>query len=396
MRRLFLCFAGALATNANAAPDPQLSLSTVPDGVLTQAAPANPKTAAAQPAPSEKKKEPKKKLRQVLLQMAEGLRFDPPRFEARPEEEILVRLENLDPSHLAHNFVVVKPGTVQEIVQVAMAMGEAGPAKGFVPEHPAVLSATKAVVDPEKRASLELKMPSEPGVYGYVCTVPGHGMIMYGAIYVGVPMPPLAKDLNIPQLSLEKGLVGGGKRPYVQRIFVPESGPASIAVALLGKHNFCFDAGACYLRYAWSGAFLDAGTHWRGNGNALAELGDAPWWKASGFPLKIGDKKGVKFLGYSVEEGIPEFRFRLGDQEVFERITSEGSDLLVRFRLPGVNEPVQFREAKGSWSSSSGEFQKGVLEVPAASAGEFTVKLKGGAAPVGAESHPQHKAPSKP
>jgi uncharacterized cupredoxin-like copper-binding protein len=345
-------------------------------------------------AKKEAKKEVKKRLREVVLTMAEGLRFDPPRFEAKPGEEIRVRLENADPAHLAHNFVVVQPGRVQEVVQVAMAMGEAGPGKGFVPAHPAILLATQAVVDPEKRAELELKLPAEPGVYGYVCTVPGHGMIMYGAIYVGVPMPPLAKDMNIPQVNLERGLVGGGRRPFVQRIFVPESGPASIAVALPGKHNVCFDAGACYLRFAWSGAFLDASAHWRGSGNAVAELGDLPWWRASGFPLKVGEQKGVKFLGYTLSDGIPEFHFRLGSQEVFERITSENEDVVVRFRLPGVSEPVRFTDGKGSWSSSVGSFAKGVLEVPVASAKEFTVVLKAGAA--GSNVHSNHKTPAKP
>ena len=344
----------------------------------------------------ETKKEVKKRVREVALKMAEGLRFDPPRFEANPSEEIRVRLDNVDPAHLAHNFVVVKPGAVQEVVQAAMAMGESGPGKGFVPEHPAILSATKAVVDPEKRVVVELQVPPERGVYGYVCTVPGHGMIMYGAIYVGVPMPPLAKDLNIPQLNLEKGLVGAGRRPYVQRVFLAESGPASIAVALPGKHNFCFDAGACYLRSAWSGAFLDAGAHWRGGGNAVAEAGDAPWWRASAFPLRIGDKKKVQFLGYRLSEGIPEFEFQLGDQAVFEQITSENEDLVIRFRLPGVGEDVEFHEPKGNWSSPVGAFQKGVLRVPSKLASEFTVRLKAGGAPAGADSHSKHQNATKP
>lgn len=352
--------------------------------------------------------------RQVALKMAEGLRFDPPRFEAKPGEFLSVQVENVDPSHLAHNLVIVKPGQVQEIVQLAMGMGESGPAKAFVPTHPAILAASSTVVDPEKKLQVKFKVPDEPGVYGYVCTVPGHGMVMFGAMYVGVPMPPLAKDPNIPQMNLEKGLAGGGRRPFVQRMFLPNSGPAAIAVALTGNQNFCFDAGSCYVRYAWEGPFLDAGAHWRGNGNALAELGDSPWWRADGFPIRLGDGKAgdskggvgkggvqkVKFLGYKLLDGVPEFRYEVGKQEVFETVTSHENGLVFHFRLPGVDQKVAFvgGSGGGKWVGVGGEFVNGVLELPADKASEFSVRIEasdvnaGGEkkSPTGATEHP-HK-----
>ena len=49
-----------------------------------------------------------KKPRIVALEMAEGLRFSPPRFEAKPGELLAIELENADPSHQPHNFLLVQ------------------------------------------------------------------------------------------------------------------------------------------------------------------------------------------------------------------------------------------------------------------------------------------------
>ena len=47
------------------------------------------------------------------------------------------------------------------------------------------------------------------------------------------------------------------RRPLIQRIFMPEAGPAAIAVAVNDELHFCWDAGECRLRYIWKGDFID-------------------------------------------------------------------------------------------------------------------------------------------
>lgn len=376
---------GACGLTASSAPQPETSAKER-EGVTS----AKDAKGATKSAPVSKSAP---KGRNVALRMAEGLRFDPPRFEAKPKELLQLQLENIDPSHLAHNLVVVKPGMIQEVVQVAMAMGEAAVAKAFVPEHPGVLAATSKLVDPDKKLAVSFTVPEEPGVYGYVCTVPGHGMIMYGAIYVGTPMPPLAKDTNIPQLNLEKGLVGAGKRPFVQRMFVPNAGPAAISVALPGTQNFCFDAVSCSVRFAWAGAFLDAGAHWRGNGAAMAELGDVPWWTGETSPLRFNGEKvasgKARFLGYTLQEGIPEFHYRVDKQEIFQRVTAEGKGLQIAFRLPGNVRKVGVGIGTGnvSVSGSAGELKDGVWEVSGDKAAEFWVRIESKAGSSGGGVH---------
>ena len=333
----------------------------------------------ADPAPA--KAEGAKKPLQMKIEMREGMRFEPPRFEAQPGEEIIIDLENLDTTHQPHNFLVVQPGQREAVVQQALGLGEKGPAQDYVPANPGIL-VHSALLTPEGTGKIRFTLPAEKGVYPYVCTMPGHGMVMYGAIYAGVKMPPLAQDKNLPPQAALRAIVGGGDRPYVQRVFMPSAGPAAIAVALPGAQNFCWDAGECRLRYAWSGPFIDASAYWRGNGNSLAVLPAEPWWSAAKgtFPLQFGTAPGkVKFLGYKLDGGVPEFHYRIGETEVFEKITAAPKDqgLVLRYRIPKAAQPVQFTAAAGpaEWSSSVGKFDAGTLRLTPAQAADFTVTL---------------------
>jgi azurin len=315
--------------------------------------------------------------RLVKISMADGMRFDPPRIEAKPGESLMLRLENLDSSHQPHNFLVVAPGQVQVVVREGLELGEKGALSGFIPKHPAVLASTGKVVDPDGHFELPFTVPAEHGVYGYVCTVPGHGLLMYGALYVGITMPQLSKDPNIPQVTLEKGLAGGGRRPFVQRMFLPNSGPAAIGVALPGAQNICFDAGACRLRYAWSGPFFDGTQYWQGNGSVVGELGADPWWVSSEFPLKMegSDLTRVKFLGYNLVDGIPEFHYRAGEHEVFESVVASGDGVEIRLRVPTASGQVSYQLDSGryKWRSPQGRSVGRQIVIPALESKRFSI-----------------------
>jgi plastocyanin len=320
------------------------------------------------------------KARVVKISMADGMRFEPPRLSAKPGESLLFKLENLDSSHQPHNFLVVAPGMIEDVVKQGLALGEKGALAGFIPQHPSVLASTGKVLDPESGCELAFAVPKEPGVYGYVCTVPGHGMLMYGALYVGVPMPPLAKDSNVPQITMEKALAGGGRRPFVQRMFLPNSGPAAIGVALPGAQNICFDAGECRLRYAWRGPFIDATLYWQGNGDELADLSAEPWWVSSGFPLKIGGSGlgPVKFLGYRLVEGLPEFHYRAGDHEIYETVVAQGDGIELRMQIPTANSAVSYEIEPGeySWQCAQGKSNGKQIVVAAPEAKRFSIVLQ--------------------
>jgi azurin len=64
-----------------------------------------------------------------------------------------------------------------------MAKDPSGILKHFVPATPDVLHATK-LVDPQASTVLRFKAPAVPGDYPYVCTFPGHWVIMNGVMAV--------------------------------------------------------------------------------------------------------------------------------------------------------------------------------------------------------------------
>lgn len=327
----------------------------------------------------------KPKTATVRVTMRDGLRFDPPRLKLNPGDEVTVELENADSTHQMHNFIVSLPGKREEVVKLALEMGEKGPAKQFVPDSPAIIAHSELLA-PDKTQRLRFKMPAEPGVYPYLCTFPGHGLVMYGAIYAGVPMPPLHEDHNVPEMLKDGLICGGGRRPFVQRMFMPDAGPAAIAVALPGSQNFCWDATDCRLRYAWSGVFIDATEHWRGNGSKVARVPAKPWWQGprESTPLRFGSAEAepppLKFHGYRLEQGIPVFRYRAGEVEVQEKITASGDATLlnIRYRIQGAKQDVflPLPQAPGiQWSASRGSVTEEHVKLTPAEAADFTLTL---------------------
>src|SRR5690606_9142024 len=124
--------------------------------------------------------------------------------------------------------------------------------------------------------------------YPYVCTYPGHGFVMFGAMYVTTDktMPPLKDDPNIPSVRRSDGKGEGAHAghiagpvlpyketpPFLYRTFIENAGPAAIAVRLTDDLSYCWDAGTCRLRYAWEGDFIDMSALWAGHRQAVAKV----------------------------------------------------------------------------------------------------------------------------
>ena len=96
-----------------------------------------------------------------------------------------VRLTLEDPTATPHNLVIVQPGADEEIGMAgnAMAADPQGASKHFVPDSDKVLFATK-LLQPDTSETLRFIAPKEPGEYPYVCTFPGHWIIMRGVMIV--------------------------------------------------------------------------------------------------------------------------------------------------------------------------------------------------------------------
>ena len=321
----------------------------------------------------------------VTINAKAGLQYDVVRFEAKPASKVELKLVNND--DMAHNLVLTKPGQREAVANAALALGTEGDAKNWVPDLDTVLFSTP-VLKPDSSHVLRFITPKLPGVYPYVCTFPGHGLLMYGAMYVGVPMPPLEKDGNVPEAARQGKTEArqfhawGEKRPLMYRIFMPEASPAAIAVALKHGQNYCWDAGQCRLRYAWYGGFVDPWPVWRGNGHGLAKVLGTKYWE-SDVPgsIKIGDSEAEpKFLGYRKVDGQPEFHYRVNGVDVYELITPLHSVIGIQrsFRIPNNTKPVVLPvgpTGRVAFEHSAGKLKDGLLVLTEGESASFTVSI---------------------
>ena len=112
-----------------------------------------------------------------------GLKFDTARIEAKAGEKVIFVFPNDDSSGMMHNLAIITPGSIQTVLEAAVAMGAAGLKKNFIPEVPELLASTPQVAQGMKY-TLYFSVPEEPGNYHFICTYPGHGLIMQGILAV--------------------------------------------------------------------------------------------------------------------------------------------------------------------------------------------------------------------
>lgn len=86
-----------------------------------------------------------------------------------------------------HNFLLLKPGKLDAVGALANAMlaDPQGMAKSYIPEaaKPDIIVNTK-LVQPNSSETIEFTAPADAGDYPYICTFPGHWMLMRGVMHV--------------------------------------------------------------------------------------------------------------------------------------------------------------------------------------------------------------------
>lgn len=97
--------------------------------------------------------------------------------------QVTLVFQNAD--DMAHNVVVVKPGSAEKVGKAADAMASEkdGYEKNFIPKISEVLFATP-LVNGGKSFRLEFTAPKEAGDYPFICSFPGHWQMMKGVIKV--------------------------------------------------------------------------------------------------------------------------------------------------------------------------------------------------------------------
>jgi azurin len=328
----------------------------------------------------------------VQIHAVSGMQYDLVRFAVKPGSWVKLVLANTD--DMEHNLVIGRKGSREKIVAAALSLGKDGPAAAYIPKVEEVLHSIP-VLKPGEADSIVFRVPRSAGVYPYVCTFPGHGNIMYGAMHVsnGV-MPRLLADLNIPE-HRRKGEENDTKErpsghpftlvpPYHYRVLMPDAGPAAIAVCLPHDLAYCWDAGACRLRYAWTGEFLDLTDYWTIKGELHAKiLGTVFYRDQSAFPLRLGhfdSIPSVKFKGYRLIRGYPEFHYLINGYEVFELITpvGKGEGLIRQIRIRDADRPVWFIHGSRDgvvYRSDKGHWVENQLRLDPKEAAQFTITM---------------------
>ncbi len=110
-----------------------------------------------------------------------GMQFDKREVVIKAGAKIRWTLNN--PDDMMHNLLIVAPGKIDEVAQMAIDLGLQGQEKGYVPESDWVLYHTN-LLPPHSSDVIYFVAPEEPGDYPFVCTFPGHALIMRGIMKV--------------------------------------------------------------------------------------------------------------------------------------------------------------------------------------------------------------------
>jgi hypothetical protein len=215
-------------------------------------------------------------------------------------------------------------------------------------------------------------------------------------------LPPAISDINIPETRRKEIAVPEGAQsrqirdsssahpytmtpPYLYRVFIEGASPAAIVVRLPSELSYCWDAGACKMRFAWKGGFVDNTELWKGHSDASARiLGDVFYRDNLEYPLRLGKNASVpkvKFKGYRLVNSYPEFHYTINGLDVYELVHAkvDGTGLVREFRIPDAVEPVWFytnrEEDAMGYEFSAGRYIEGKLELTPAEAASFTVNM---------------------
>jgi azurin len=329
--------------------------------------------------------------REIEIKAIAGLKFDLTRIKVKPGERIKLTLTNAD--EMDHNLVITKPGARLEVVDASLKLKENGPKRKYIPQSDKLLWSVR-IVTPGQSAYIIFRAPIKEDVYPYVCTFPGHGLVMYGAMYVTTKdLPPLEKDPNVPSAALASDTEHHHAAealhpykttpPYLYRIFMPDAGPAAIAVNLPNQLSYCWDAGSCRLRYAWQGEFLDPKNYFDKKAERNAKIMGTVFYRdKTAYPLKFSANKNplVDFKGYKLINRYPEFHYTIDGRDVYELIKpkEDGNGLIRSFKVPEATQPLYFYFDDNDgveYTTSKGKINGNQISLTAADAHEFVIVM---------------------
>lgn len=243
--------------------------------------------------------------------------YDRKEFVVRAGAAAEVVFENTD--IMPHNLVIGAMGSLSIIGKAsdAIAMDSGAPARHYVPDVAEVLYATK-LLNPGQSERLTFVAPTEPGDYPFVCTYPGHWLLMNGVMRVVEDIDPemLAKA-NAEVIPTDEGKV----RTIVKDWTFADLAPG---LATVNHHrNFhigqeMFVVAGCVQCHQLQGAGAAVGPDLTKIGEKYTKLEDLLTHILE--PSKL------------VEEDYVAYRIDTTDLETYSGIIAEQNDAVVRIR----------------------------------------------------------------
>ncbi len=119
--------------------------------------------------------------RTITIGTKPGLKFDIENITVKAGSKIKLIFNNKD--DMLHNFVLTDIGAANKVGELALTLGVNGQRLNFIPATPKVLFHTN-LLQPGKSDTIYFTAPDKPGDYDYICSFPGHYLIMRGIFKV--------------------------------------------------------------------------------------------------------------------------------------------------------------------------------------------------------------------
>lgn len=123
------------------------------------------------------------KARPLRIEAGKNLTFSTRTLEAKAGEPLALTLVN--PDVVPHNWALTRPGKLQSVGEEAnrLVADPEAVIRQYVPQTSDVVCYTD-IVEPQEETTIYFSAPQEPGRYPFLCTFPGHWMVMNGELIV--------------------------------------------------------------------------------------------------------------------------------------------------------------------------------------------------------------------
>ena len=117
----------------------------------------------------------------LLVETAAGMKYKQTFLTAKAGSKVQLTFSN--PDDMQHNFVLTAGKKADSVGELAGGMGLKGVAMNHIPDTDNILAHT-LLIEPGESEVIYFTAPTKPGVYEFVCTVPGHYVVMRGVLRV--------------------------------------------------------------------------------------------------------------------------------------------------------------------------------------------------------------------